>query len=57
MTTSVGYASSSEAIVRFGLGNVAQVESVTIQWPGGRIQKLTNVAADQLIEITEETKP
>jgi hypothetical protein len=57
MTTSVGYASSSEAIVRFGLGSAAQAESVTIQWPGGRIQRLANVAADQLIEITEATKP
>lgn len=39
MTTSVGYASSSESIVRFGLGTASEAESVTIRWPGGRIGK------------------
>lgn len=57
MTTSVGYASSSEAIVRFGLGAVSEVEIVEIRWPGGRSQSLRKVAADRVIEITEESRP
>ena len=57
MTTSVGYASSSEAIVRFGLGAMNAAESVEIRWPGGGVQKLSNVAAGRIIEVTEETKP
>lgn len=34
-TSSVGYASSSEPAVRFGLGLAAEVKDVEIQWPGG----------------------
>lgn len=56
-TTAVGYASSSEPLVRFGLGANTVAERVEIHWPGGRRQKLTNVAADQIVEIAEETQP
>src|SRR5205085_2363657 len=33
VTTSVGYASSSEPIVRFGLGHYTQAQSIEIRWP------------------------
>jgi hypothetical protein len=56
-TTAVGYASSSEPLVRFGLGAHRAAEWVEIQWPGGGTQKLDNVAADRIVEITEEAKP
>lgn len=52
-TTAVGYASASEAIVRFGLGTAA-AEFVEIRWPGGRVQRLTGVAADRVVDVTEE---
>ena len=48
-TTSVGYASSSESVVRFGLGDNRVAERVEIHWPGGRVQTLTNVAADRIV--------
>ena len=56
-TTAVGYASSSEPLVRFGLGVNRVAETVEIRWPVGGIQKIANVAADHIVDITEEAKP
>jgi hypothetical protein len=53
MTTSVGYASSSDGPVHFGLGPDARAESVTIYWPLGAVQTLENVSADQILHVTE----
>ncbi len=52
-TTSVGYASSSEKIVRFGLGKEDHARSVEIRWPSGRIQTVENILADRILEIRE----
>ncbi|SPE30961.1 ASPIC/UnbV domain protein [Candidatus Sulfopaludibacter sp. SbA3] len=51
-TTSVGYASSSEPLVRFGLGAQA-VKSIQIQWPSGQTQVLHNVAVDRVVSVRE----
>jgi hypothetical protein len=56
-TTSVGYASSSEALVRFGLGASRTAQRVEIRWPGGGVQRLSNVAADRVVEVIEEITP
>lgn len=53
MTTSVGYASSSYGPVYFGLGQDTRAESVQIRWPSGKVQTLHNVAADQVVKVTE----
>jgi hypothetical protein len=53
-TTTVGYASSSEAVVRFGLGSSRAVESVEIRWPGGVLQRIANVPADRIVDVIEE---
>jgi hypothetical protein len=53
VTTSVGYASSSSRRVHFGLGTEARVSSVEIRWPSRTIQQLENVAADQVVQVTE----
>ena len=53
-TTSVGYASSSEPLVRFGLGSQTMAEWVEVRWPGGRVQRVPNVAGDRIVEIVEE---
>jgi hypothetical protein len=55
-TTAVGYACSSEALVRFGLGSNKVVAKMEIRWPGGGVQQLSNVAADRVVEV-EEVKP
>ena len=43
VTTSVGYASSSEPLVRFGLGPYQVIPEVQIRWPSGRVQALKDV--------------
>ncbi len=51
-TTSVGYASSSDRRVHFGLGN-ARVIELDIKWPSGVHQHMTNVRADQVLKVVE----
>jgi hypothetical protein len=53
MTTSVGYASSSDGPVHFGLGADKTAESVEIHWPSGTVQTLKNVKANQVLKVTE----
>ena len=52
-TTSVGYASSSEPLVRFGLGDSAVASLVQIRWPSGRVQELHDVKGDQVLPVRE----
>jgi hypothetical protein len=53
MTTSVGYASSSDGPVHFGLGPDSQVDLIEIHWPSGVVQTLHNVSADRILKVTE----
>ena len=53
MTTATGYASSSDWGVHFGLGATATVKTIEIQWPSGTKQILTDVKADQALQVTE----
>ncbi|HUB79373.1 MAG TPA: CRTAC1 family protein [Bryobacteraceae bacterium] len=53
VTTSVGYASSSDSRVHFGLGPNAAVKELQILWPSGTRQVLHDLAADRIIEVTE----
>lgn len=52
-TTAVGYNSSSDKRVHFGLGNAAVIDKIELAWPTGVKQVLTNVKADQVLTITE----
>jgi len=52
-TTSVGYASSSEPLVRFGLGKQNLVKLVEIQWRSGRLQRMQDVSGDQILNVRE----
>jgi hypothetical protein len=56
-TTAVGYACASEPLVRFGLGTSQAAERVEIQWPGGGVQQISNVAGDRVVDVVEEVKP
>ena len=56
-TTTVGYACSSEALVRFGLGANRVAERIEIRWPGGGVQQISGVAADRIVDVVEEVKP
>jgi len=52
-TTSVGYASSSEPLVRFGLGKCDFVKEIEVRWPCGTFQKVSDIKPDRLITIRE----
>ncbi len=52
-TTSVGFASSSDPRVHFGLGQSRRVKSLEIIWPGGKRQRLENVEVDRVVRLTE----
>ncbi len=52
-TTAVGYASSSDKRVYFGLGADRTAREIEIRWPSGRRQVLRNVSADRLLEVEE----
>jgi hypothetical protein len=53
VSISVGFMSSSDKRVHFGLGQESKIASVEIRWPSGIQQVLKNVAADQFLKIDE----
>jgi hypothetical protein len=52
-TTSVGYASSSEPLVRFGLGPYETAKAIEIHWPSGLVQVLQNIKGDRVLTVRE----
>jgi hypothetical protein len=49
-----GYLSCVENSVQFGLKNIPAVDSVIIEWRNKKVQKLTNVKANQVLEVYEK---
>ena len=52
-TTAVGYSSSSDKRVHFGLGKVTVIDKIELTWPTGVKQVLTHVTADQVLTVVE----
>ena len=52
-TTAVGYSSSSDKRVHFGLGKATVIDRIEISWPTGVKQVLTNIKADQVLRVKE----
>jgi hypothetical protein len=52
-TTAIGYNSSSDKRVHFGLGSATVVDSIELTWPSGIKQVLKNVKADQILTVAE----
>ena len=50
---SVGFMSSSDKRVHFGLGQETAIKTIEIRWPSGAVQKLLNVAADRILRVEE----
>lgn len=48
-----GYQSSVSGVLHFGLGAATVIDSLKIQWPNGKQQRLTNVKADQWLTLNE----
>jgi hypothetical protein len=53
MTTSAGYASSSDYGVHFGIGGARTVDRLEVMWPSGVKQLLEHVAANRTLTVTE----
>jgi hypothetical protein len=53
VTTSSSYLSASDRRVVVGLGSDMIAKSVSIHWPTGVVQKLTNVKGDRMLTVTE----
>lgn len=49
--TDGSYLSASDARLHFGLGASRTIESLTVQWPDGRVQTLENPMPDRLLTI------
>jgi enediyne biosynthesis protein E4 len=56
VTTSIGYASTSDPKAHFGLGDRAKADRIEIHWPSGMIQVLTGVDADRIVKVSEPTR-
>lgn len=53
VTTSVGFMSSSDKRVHFGLGAETKIERVEIRWPSGVTQQIAHPLADQILKVDE----
>ena len=51
--TGSSYCSQSELPLTFGLARAANVTSIEVTWPGGRVEKLAGVAANHAITVRE----
>jgi hypothetical protein len=56
-TTSVGFMSSGDRRVHFGLGAENRLSHVEITWPSGIVQRLDHPAVDQIVKVEEPPKP
>ena len=49
-----GFQSSVDPRLHLGLGDVERLDSLTVVWPNGRYQTLTDVRADQTLTLRQE---
>ncbi len=56
VTTAIGYASSSDPRVHFGLGKNKRLREIEIRWPSGIRQVLTDQDVDRILPIKEPAK-
>ncbi|GGA62873.1 RNA-binding protein [Edaphobacter acidisoli] len=57
VTTAVGYNSSSDKRVYFGLGSATVVDRIELAWPTGVKQVLKDVKADQILTVVQDGGP
>jgi len=53
VTTAVGYASSSDSRVHFGLGANKRIKEIDIRWPSGIRQVLHDADVDRIMTVQE----
>ncbi len=47
-----GFLSSVSNVLHFGLGDLEQIPSLTVIWPDGKTQELSDLASDKLISLS-----
>jgi hypothetical protein len=53
VSTTGSYLSASDRRAHFGLAQDTTAKLIEIRWPGGIVQKLENVPADQILNVVE----
>ncbi|NAS10780.1 VCBS repeat-containing protein [Poritiphilus flavus] len=48
-----GYLSTVSSVLHFGLGNSTKIDSLRVQWPGGKKQTLVDISANQKLQLEE----
>ncbi|HEU5403347.1 MAG TPA: ASPIC/UnbV domain-containing protein, partial [Terriglobales bacterium] len=56
VTTAVGYASSSDSRMHFGLGANKSIREIDIRWPSGIRQTIKPTAIDRILTVQEPEK-
>ena len=56
MTGSVGFLSTSDLRLHFGLGPEAVAATIEIQWPSGADQTLRDIPGDKILKVDEPDK-
>ncbi|MGM0486401.1 MAG: CRTAC1 family protein [Planctomycetota bacterium] len=51
-----GYLSQADPRLHFGLNEAETVESIEVRWPNGERTELRDVAANQLVQVTQDAK-
>ncbi|HWQ34641.1 MAG TPA: CRTAC1 family protein [Blastocatellia bacterium] len=47
------YLSHSDWRIHFGLGKATVADEITIRWPGGRVETMTKVAVNRVLQVVE----
>ena len=53
VSVSVGFMSSSDRRLHFGLGGDSAVRSIEIRWPSGKTETLSDVKVDRVLKVEE----
>jgi hypothetical protein len=48
-----GFQSSVSPVLHFGIGEVTTVDSLRVEWPGGRVQVVQNIKTNQVLALNE----
>ena len=56
MTGSVGFLSTSDLRLHFGLGSETVAAAIEIQWPTGIVQTIRDIPGDKILKVDEPDK-
>ncbi len=57
ITGGASYLSQDALTAAFGLGDAERVDTLTVRWPSGIAQRMYNIAANTVLDLTEATPP